>query len=334
MIYRDVFLLVFIIPCILSILLAYLSGKSERILSRILLGRSVRFLIGLVLASDLGFRMLQSDPDATDAAFNDTAPVGTTLRLATCIHLLQHYLLHDVDTEADQKVKGIGLNRSTIKQHHPSMPPENLIEIIQQVQNFLSTQSAGHGWDHIHRVRRTVMSIHAEEGGDPCVVELAALLHDIGDAKFNDGQERSGELAHGMLQKHQVDPNTIRHIVHIIENLSFRKRNQAEPLSHEGKIVQDADRLDALGAIGIGEQLNTANTNPSLSSTTKSHLLPRELHFKEKLFKLKDLLNTASARRIADQRVDFMRLFLQQYFDELQSDTPDWVTDLLRPTSD
>ena len=134
MIYRDVFLLVFIIPCILSILLAYLSGKSERILGRILCfsgGVSV-FWIGLVLASDLGFRMLQSDPDATDAAFNDTAPVGTTLRLATCIHLLQHYLLHDVDTEADQKVKGIGLNRSTIKQHHPSMPPENLIEIIQR----------------------------------------------------------------------------------------------------------------------------------------------------------------------------------------------------------
>jgi len=241
-----------------------------------------------------------------------------------------------VDTEADQKVKGIGLNRSTIKQHHPSMPPENLIEIIQrQVQDFLSTQSAGHGWDHIHRVRRTAMSIHAEEGGDPCVVELAALLHDIGDAKFNDGQERSGELAHGMLQKHQVDPNTIRHIVHIIENLSFRKRDQAEPLSHEGKIVQDADRLDALGAIGIVRTIEYGEYKSQPFFDNEKPLAPSgALHFKEKLFKLKDLLNTASARRIADQRVDFMRLFLQHYFDELQSDTPDWVTDLLRPTSD
>ena len=179
------------------------------------------------------------------------------------------------------------------------------------------------------------MSIHAEEGGDPCVIELAALLHDIGDAKFNDGQERSGELAHEMLQKHQVDPNTIRHIVHNIENLSFRKRNQAEPLSHEGKIVQDADRLDALGAIGIVRTIEYGEYKSQPFFDNEKPLAPSgALHFKEKLFKLKDLLNTASARRIADQRVDFMRLFLQQYFDELQSDTPDWVTDLLRPTSD
>ena len=119
------------------------------------------------------------------------------------------------------------------------------------VRDRMSGQQAGHDVDHVIRVLRMAREIGAKVGGDALVIDLAALLHDIGDAKFHDGVERSAEMAREILAELDVDSATIEHVVHIVDNLSFRKTETAERLSIEGKIVQDADRLDALGAIGI-----------------------------------------------------------------------------------
>ena len=119
------------------------------------------------------------------------------------------------------------------------------------VRERMAGQAAGHGMDHVLRVLGSARKIQAEAGGDLQVVELAALLHDVGDAKFHDGVERSAEFAREILGGLGADDELIEHIAHIVDNISFRKGPSAKPLSLEGQVVQDADRLDALGAIGI-----------------------------------------------------------------------------------
>lgn len=195
-----------------------------------------------------------------------------------------------------------------------------LVERCEQVvRQRMAGQSAGHGLDHILRVLAMARSIQSQAGGDLGVVELAALLHDIGDAKFHDGVERSGEFAREILGQLGADGDVIEHIVRIVDNLSFRKREEAEPLSLEGKIVQDADRLDALGAIGIvrtieygaaiGQPFYLAADLIDGSGKSRTGIG----HFHEKLFKLKDLMNTQAARLMAEQREAFMRQFLDQF---------------------
>lgn len=181
--------------------------------------------------------------------------------------------------------------------------------------------SAGHGFDHIERVVRSALQIQSKTGGDAFVIELAALLHDLGDAKFHDGVERSGEFARQILVERGVAIDVVEHVVEIVDNISFRKRAAAAPLSLEGRIVQDADRLDALGAIGIvrtieygafvGQPFHSSDPN------TKTGID----HFHEKLFKLVDLLNTEEAKRMAASREDFMRSFLEQYLTEIAFST-------------
>ena len=125
-----------------------------------------------------------------------------------------------------------------------------------EVRRRLADQGAGHGFDHVARVLASARAIQAEVGGDRFVVELAALLHDVGDAKFHGGVERSGEFAAEILSAQGVQEKLVSHVVRIVDNISFRKRDVAAPLSLEGKIVQDADRLDAMGAIGIARAFN------------------------------------------------------------------------------
>jgi uncharacterized protein len=200
-----------------------------------------------------------------------------------------------------------------------------LVENVQSiVRTRLAEQGAGHGMDHVLRVLESARTIQEETGGDLCVIELASLLHDVGDAKFHHGQERSAEFAREILGNLGVVEALIEPIVHIVDNISFRKGINASELSLEGKIVQDADRLDALGAIGIvrtieygatfGQPFYLPNDSQQRTTSVKTGIG----HFHEKLFKLKDLLNTDAARRLAAERESFMRTFLDQFVSECE----------------
>ena len=175
--------------------------------------------------------------------------------------------------------------------------------------------------DHVLRVLASARKIQADTGGDLQVVELAALLHDVGDAKFHDGVERSAEFAREILSGLGANDSLIEHIAHIVDNISFRKGVDASELSLEGKIVQDADRLDALGAIGIVRTIEYgAAFGQPFYSPDANDAKTGIGHFHEKLFKLKDLLNTKAARRMAEEREAFMRTFLDQFMRESSVD--------------
>jgi uncharacterized protein len=192
---------------------------------------------------------------------------------------------------------------------------QQIIEQVEQiVRQRLAGQGAGHGFDHVERVLRTAREIHAQTGGERLIVELASLLHDLGDAKFHAGVERSGEFARDILSDLGEAPDTIAHVVHIVDNISFRKGTGAAELSLEGKIVQDADRLDALGAIGIVRTIEygAAIGQPFYRSDEESGKTGID-HFYDKLFKLRDLMNTDAGRRLAAEREQFMRTFLDQF---------------------
>ncbi|MBB3205757.1 uncharacterized protein FHS27_001561 [Rhodopirellula rubra] len=185
------------------------------------------------------------------------------------------------------------------------------------VRQRMSGQAAGHGMDHVLRVLKSARAIQAEAGGDLKIVELAALLHDVGDAKFHDGVERSAEFAREILGDLGAESALIDHVAHIVDNISFRKGIDSSELSLEGKVVQDADRLDALGAIGIVRTIEYG------AAFGQPFYLPGEDdaktgvgHFHEKLFKLKALMNTDAARRMAVEREEFMRQFLDHFLNE------------------
>ncbi len=183
----------------------------------------------------------------------------------------------------------------------------------------LQGQMAGHGIDHVQRVVLNALQIQPESGGSLFVVLLAAWLHDVGDAKFCDGVERSAQYSREILAALHVPRDTIEQVVHIVDNISFRKGVDPTTLSLEAQIVQDADRLDALGAIGIvrtieyGASCGQPFFDPASDISTGRTGVG---HFYQKLFKLVNLLNTSTARRLAGQREQFMRDFLQQYFAE------------------
>lgn len=180
-------------------------------------------------------------------------------------------------------------------------------------------QQAGHGLDHVQRVVLSARHIQLEVGGCPFIVELAAWLHDIGDAKFHAGHERSGEFSREILRQFSLSTEDIEHVVAIVDGISFRKSSHGPVLTLEGQIVQDADRLDALGAIGIVRTIEYGATRSQAFFDPASDLLTDPTgvgHFYQKLFKLRGLLNTEPARRISQEREDFMRAFLQQFFKE------------------
>ncbi|MBB3204932.1 uncharacterized protein FHS27_000699 [Rhodopirellula rubra] len=178
-------------------------------------------------------------------------------------------------------------------------------------------QTAGHGMDHVLRVLASARAIQAEAGGDLAIIELAALLHDVGDAKFHDGVERSAEFAREILSGLGAEDDLIEHVAHIVDNISFRKGESAKPLSLEGQVVQDADRLDALGAIGIVRTIEYgAAFGQPFYLAEASDAKTGVGHFYEKLFKLKSLMNTDAGRRMAEDREAFMQTFLDQFMRE------------------
>lgn len=208
----------------------------------------------------------------------------------------------------------------------------NLIDItIAFVKAQLAHAEGGHDWFHIERVYNNAMLIAKGEECDLLVVQLGALLHDIADSKFHDGDETVGPtLAWRFLSAQGVAEETIIHVVNIIENISFKGGNFEKKFdSVELNIVQDADRLDALGAIGIARAFNyggfknrglydpavAPNLNMDKEEYKKS-TAPTITHFYEKLLLLKDRMNTPTGKQIAESRHNYMEAFLEQFYGE------------------
>lgn len=212
------------------------------------------------------------------------------------------------------------------------MSTTNLIETtIQFVKATLAQAEGGHDWFHIERVYKNAVLIAASENCDLVIVQLGALLHDIADSKFHDGDETIGpRTARTFLESEKVSPATIDHVIAIIENISFKGgRVERQFSSIELDIVQDADRLDAIGAIGIARTFNYGGFKnralynpeiaPNLTMTKdeyKNNEAPTINHFYEKLLLLKDKMNTTTGKQIAQDRHRYMEDFLEQFYAE------------------
>ena len=201
------------------------------------------------------------------------------------------------------------------------------------VKKELKNAEGGHDWFHIARVFKNSILISKDEKVDVFVVSLAALLHDIADPKFYNGDETVGpKVATKFLKEQEVHEQIINHVVHIIKHISFKNsfdKASEKFTSIELKVVQDADRLDAIGAIGIARCFNYGGFKnralydpeiiPNLNMTKEEYKksdAPTINHFYEKLLLLKDQMNTASGKKIATQRHVFMEKYLQQFYNE------------------
>ncbi|TYP95993.1 uncharacterized protein BC792_10885 [Sphingobacterium allocomposti] len=199
------------------------------------------------------------------------------------------------------------------------------------VQDRLKNAEAGHDWWHIQRVWNNTKLILETEQADRLVCELTALLHDIADSKFHDGDESIGpRIAGEFLEGVGVEPATVEHVQKIILNMSFKASlGEVHFHSKELEVVQDADRLDAIGAIGIARAFNYGGFknreiyNPDIPVETnlskemyKNTQAPTINHFYEKLLLLRDKMNTDTGKKIAADRHRFMEVFLQQFYGE------------------
>lgn len=213
------------------------------------------------------------------------------------------------------------MNNSTIRQ------------TINYVKQELRDAEGGHDWWHIQRVWKASIEIARNENANLLVVELAALLHDIADSKFNNGNEDIGpEKAERFLVSIGVDEATTEHVITIIKNISFKGGNfKSEFSSVELSVVQDADRLDALGAIGIARAFNYGGFKnraiydpsiaPNLNMTKEEYKksdAPTINHFYEKLLLLKDKMNTVTGKKMAEKRHAFMEEYLLQFYNEFE----------------
>jgi uncharacterized protein len=199
------------------------------------------------------------------------------------------------------------------------------------VKKQLEDAEGGHDWFHIERVFKNALLIAENEDCNVTVVKLGALLHDIADSKFHDGDEKIGpKTARIFLESQNVSEDIISHVIAIIENISFKGGNFEKKFnSKELEIVQDADRLDAIGAIGIARTFNyggfknrplhNPNIQPNLNMSKeeyKNSESPTLNHFYEKLLLLKDKMNTETGKEIAQKRHDFIITFLAQFYAE------------------
>jgi uncharacterized protein len=206
-------------------------------------------------------------------------------------------------------------------------------EVADYVREAVEKHDSGHGWSHIERVVRLALHIREiEQRGDRFIIELGALLHDIGDHKFSvhDGPAEICRVLGSM----GVPASIIREVVSINENISFSKGKHNISKSIELQIVQDADRLDAMGAIGIARAFNYGgfrgneiydphvglNSSPG-HMTDSARSVSTVNHFYDKLLLLRDLMNTQTGRKLADERHDFMVRYLEQFFREWNPET-------------
>ncbi len=203
--------------------------------------------------------------------------------------------------------------------------------VAQHIQSKFSGEGTGHDWHHINRVRRLAKQIAAAEGANPDIAELAALVHDIADWKFHNGDDSIGPReAERLLSEEGAAPEVIEQVVDIVRTISFKGSGVVTAMNTlEGQCVQDADRLDAIGAIGIarcfayggyaGRLMYDPNEPPVMHATaetykaSKGHSLN---HFYEKLFLLKERMNTATGRTLAEERHHFMEEFVERFLAE------------------
>lgn len=212
-------------------------------------------------------------------------------------------------------------------------------DFIQQTVDFVKEKlhgaEAGHDWFHIERVWKLARKIAEKEKADLLVVELSALLHDIADPKFHDGDETLAlKISSEFLKSIDVPNETVEKVLFVIQHISFKNRAEApEKLPLELKIVQDADRLDAIGAIGIARTFNFGGFKNNLMYHPE---LPPKIgmskeeykksdgttvnHFYEKLLLLKDLMHTSEAKKMAEERHQFMLTFLDRFYKEWNVD--------------
>ncbi|MDN3955218.1 HD domain-containing protein [Sporolactobacillus laevolacticus] len=212
------------------------------------------------------------------------------------------------------------------------------MDIVSRTADYVKSkfygEGSGHDWWHIHRVYETSLQIMEREHHDGVnkeVVALAALLHDIADWKFNNGDDEAGpSVAAEWLESQQASPSVIESVCEIIRHLSFKGAGVPTPMDNlEGKIVQDADRLDAIGAIGIARafayggyknrEMFDSEILPQSHQTAEEYKAQQSTtvnHFYEKLLLLRDRMNTETGKKIAEERHHFMVQFLEQFFRE------------------
>ena len=205
-------------------------------------------------------------------------------------------------------------------------------DIIQTAIDYCKFQlygsEGGHDWWHVYRVWKTAKKIAEKEGADLFIVELGALLHDIADYKFHYGNESLGpKKTSQFLESLNLDEKTISHVVNIVKHISFKGGNEKQTFtSLELNVVQDADRLDAIGAIGIARTFNYGGFKkreiynpkilPNLEITKeeyKTSTAPTVNHFYEKLLLLKERMNTKTGLKMANKRHEFLELYLEQF---------------------
>ncbi|MCC3381791.1 HD domain-containing protein [Paenibacillus farraposensis] len=206
----------------------------------------------------------------------------------------------------------------------------NMIEKAESfVQQQLEHDHSGHDWFHIDRVRKLALEIAAREGADLFICELAALLHDVADEKLNDSKQAGLDKVEQWLCLHVSDPHVVTHVKAIIATMSYNGGKNPPMETLEGQVVQDADRLDALGAIGIARTFMYAGSKGSIMHHPDKDFSQYEYraagksaiyHFYEKLLKLKDLMNTAYAKEMAVIRHQWMEMYLEQFYKEWNVD--------------
>ncbi len=201
---------------------------------------------------------------------------------------------------------------------------------IEFVKNKLEGDSSGHDWWHIYRVWNMSKKLHEKEGGELFIIELAALLHDVADWKFYKNESEGLKVISDWLIKLKLSNDLTDKIIHVIKNISFKGAGVKDKMDTiEGKIVQDADRLDAIGAVGIartfafGGKFGNEMHNPEIRAERHNSFEEYKNsngttinHFYEKLLLLKSRMNTKTARDIAEDRHHFMEVFLKQFYDE------------------
>lgn len=208
-----------------------------------------------------------------------------------------------------------------------------ITEATAYIRDFFQKDASGHDAYHSIRVCRTALKIAEEERADAQVVALAALLHDVDDFKLSPETAAGKDNAVGFLRRHQVPEHTISRVLHIIEQVSFLGKDSVRPDSLEGKCVQDADRLDALGAIGIARVFAYGGSHdrpiydpeekPAVNMSWeeyRSHRSTSVNHFYEKLFLLEALMNTQTGKRLARGRTEYMKEYLSRFFSEWNGD--------------